>query len=155
MLPSGKPWNIQMPRKSMTIGNIRYLAKYWGWGDVKRKEFLQIMLFPVFRYHVAFISFHCYLLHVGFLLCLFFGATWSSETSVGFQRTTWCYIPEDKTLENHYSPLLSHGQFELQPSRKVLFIFKFFGIYGHLNCNGLTSHKAFRNIRSCWLFKAQ
>jgi hypothetical protein len=24
--------------------------------------------------------------------------TYSSETSVGFQRTTWRYIPEDRTL---------------------------------------------------------
>jgi hypothetical protein len=25
----------------------------------------------------------------------------SSETSVDFQQTTWCYIPEDSTLHNH------------------------------------------------------
>jgi hypothetical protein len=25
----------------------------------------------------------------------------SSETSVDFQQTTWCYIPEDRTLHNH------------------------------------------------------
>jgi hypothetical protein len=28
-------------------------------------------------------------------------AIYSSETSVYFQRTTWCYIPEDRTLHNH------------------------------------------------------
>jgi hypothetical protein len=27
--------------------------------------------------------------------------TRSSETSVDFQRTTWLYIPEDRTLRNH------------------------------------------------------
>jgi hypothetical protein len=26
---------------------------------------------------------------------------YSSETSVDFQWTTWCYIPEDGTLHNH------------------------------------------------------
>jgi hypothetical protein len=38
----------------------------------------------------------CYLHHSGFLLCLFsplkIKATYSSETSVEFQRTTWRYI---------------------------------------------------------------
>jgi hypothetical protein len=29
------------------------------------------------------------------------GATYSSEMSVDFQRTTWRYIPEDRTLHNH------------------------------------------------------
>jgi hypothetical protein len=29
------------------------------------------------------------------------GATCSSKTSVAFQRTTWRYIPEDRTLRNH------------------------------------------------------
>jgi hypothetical protein len=28
-------------------------------------------------------------------------AIFSSETSVGFQRTTWLYIPESSTLHNH------------------------------------------------------
>jgi hypothetical protein len=28
-------------------------------------------------------------------------AIWSSETSVDFQRTARCYIPEDGTLQNH------------------------------------------------------
>jgi hypothetical protein len=28
-------------------------------------------------------------------------ATCSSETSVNFQRSTWCHIPEDGTLHNH------------------------------------------------------
>jgi hypothetical protein len=28
-------------------------------------------------------------------------ATRSSEKSVDFQRATWCYIPEDRTLRNH------------------------------------------------------
>jgi hypothetical protein len=30
-------------------------------------------------------------------------ATFSSETSVDFQRTTWLYIPEERTLHNHRS----------------------------------------------------
>jgi hypothetical protein len=30
-------------------------------------------------------------------------ATCSSETVVDFQRTTWCYIPEDRNLHNHRS----------------------------------------------------
>jgi hypothetical protein len=29
-------------------------------------------------------------------------ATCSSKTSVDFQRTTWCYIHEHKTLNNHH-----------------------------------------------------
>jgi hypothetical protein len=43
--------------------------------------------------------------HVGTLLCLCLALKmvpiWSSETSVGFQRTTWRYIPEDSTLYSH------------------------------------------------------
>jgi hypothetical protein len=38
-------------------------------------------------------------------------ATCSSETSVDFQRTTWCYIPEDSTLCNHcceWEPQILH-----------------------------------------------
>jgi hypothetical protein len=27
-------------------------------------------------------------------------ATCSSETSVGFQQTAWCYTPEDRTVDN-------------------------------------------------------
>jgi hypothetical protein len=44
-------------------------------------------------------------LHVKFLLgfssTLRMEATCSSETSVDSQRTTWRYIPEDRTLHNH------------------------------------------------------
>jgi hypothetical protein len=32
---------------------------------------------------------------------LLFGGAYSSETSVFFQRTTYGYIPEDRTLHNH------------------------------------------------------
>jgi hypothetical protein len=36
-------------------------------------------------------------------------ATCSSETSVYFQRTTWCYVLEDRTLHNHrYEDLKSY-----------------------------------------------
>jgi hypothetical protein len=28
--------------------------------------------------------------------------TCSSKTSVDFQQTAWCYIPEDRTLHNHH-----------------------------------------------------
>jgi hypothetical protein len=49
------------------------------------------------------------LLHTGFLLGLFFDTehevTRSSETLVNFQRATWCYIPEDRTL-NYYVDFL-------------------------------------------------
>jgi hypothetical protein len=49
-------------------------------------------------------SYACYPLHVDFLLGLFLnskdrgGDMLSSEMSVGFQQTTRCYIPEDRTL---------------------------------------------------------
>jgi hypothetical protein len=37
------------------------------------------------------------------------GETYSSETSVDFQWTTRCYIPEDRTLHNHrYENLISY-----------------------------------------------
>jgi hypothetical protein len=43
--------------------------------------------------------------HVGFLLGIFLHlkmeAICSSKTSVGFQRPTWRYVPEDSTLHNH------------------------------------------------------
>jgi hypothetical protein len=46
----------------------------------------------------------CYLLHVGFLLGFVFDlkmeAKCSSEKSVHFQRNTWRYIPEDRTLHS-------------------------------------------------------
>jgi hypothetical protein len=46
----------------------------------------------------------CYLRHAGFLLYSFLTlkmeATCSSETSVNFQQTTQCYIPEGRTLHN-------------------------------------------------------
>jgi hypothetical protein len=44
------------------------------------------------------------ILHAGFFVGLHFGpelrtgAIISSEISVGFQRTTWRYIPEDRTV---------------------------------------------------------
>jgi hypothetical protein len=41
----------------------------------------------------------------GFMLGLFFdpenGGACCSETSVSLQRSTWRYIPEDRTLHNH------------------------------------------------------
>jgi hypothetical protein len=44
----------------------------------------------------------CYLLHAGFMLWLFLDlkteAIYSSETSVDFQWTAWCYTPENITL---------------------------------------------------------
>jgi hypothetical protein len=46
----------------------------------------------------------CYLLRAGFLLGLYFDpeieATYLSETSVDFQRTTRRYISEDKTIQH-------------------------------------------------------
>jgi hypothetical protein len=38
---------------------------------------------------------------MAFFLTLKMEATFSSKTSVDFRRTTWCYIPEDRTLHNH------------------------------------------------------
>jgi hypothetical protein len=38
-------------------------------------------------------------------------ATFSSETLVGFQRTTQCYIPKDSTLDNQYRVLYYIAQF--------------------------------------------
>jgi hypothetical protein len=32
--------------------------------------------------------------------------TYSSETSADFQRTKWCYIPEDKPLQTSFSYIL-------------------------------------------------
>jgi hypothetical protein len=38
----------------------------------------------------------------------------SSETSVGFQQTTWRYVPEDSTLHNHrYKNLKSRQEIVL------------------------------------------
>jgi hypothetical protein len=35
-------------------------------------------------------------------------ATYFTKTSAGFQQTTWCYIPEDRTLhDNHCENLKS------------------------------------------------
>jgi hypothetical protein len=46
-----------------------------------------------------------YLLHGGFLLGLFFnpevGGDMFPEMSVDFQWTTWCYIPDDRTLQKY------------------------------------------------------
>jgi hypothetical protein len=48
----------------------------------------------------------CYLLHVSFLFGLPFDpedeVICSSGTSAYFQRTTWRYIPEDRTLHSHH-----------------------------------------------------
>jgi hypothetical protein len=38
---------------------------------------------------------------LGLLFNLKIAVTYSSETSVGFEQTTWCYIPEDRSLQNH------------------------------------------------------
>jgi hypothetical protein len=45
-----------------------------------------------------------YLLSSWFLACSFFEmeATYSCETSVDFQQTTPCYIPEDRTLQGNH-----------------------------------------------------
>lgn len=46
---------------------------------------------------------HCYLLHPGHSSTLKTEAKYPSETSVGSQRTTRLYIPQDIILHNHRS----------------------------------------------------
>jgi hypothetical protein len=52
----------------------------------------------------------------------------SSETSVDFQQTTWCYIPEDRTHYNHLCENLSSSycliplQFKYFPQHTLHYI---------------------------------
>jgi hypothetical protein len=39
--------------------------------------------------------------------------TSSCETSVDFQQTTWCYIPEDRALHNHHSENVKSYTFDI------------------------------------------
>jgi hypothetical protein len=54
------------------------------------------------------------LIHVAFLLCFFFnpenGGSMFSRMSVGFQRTTQRYMPEDRILHNSYEDLKSYAK---------------------------------------------
>jgi hypothetical protein len=66
---------------------------------------------------------------LAYTLTLKMEATCSLETSVDFQRTTWCYIPEDSTLHNHRcenlksykEPCLFNEIFDMAVSVPVVF----------------------------------
>jgi hypothetical protein len=54
----------------------------------------------------------CYML----VSCLAYSLNLKMETSLDFQQTTWCYNPEDRTLQNHCCENLK--------SKRMNFIFK-------------------------------
>jgi hypothetical protein len=55
----------------------------------------------------------------GFLLSIFFnaevGAKYSSEKSLDFQQTTWCYIPEGTV---HFDNILQRKVFEMRQMKE-------------------------------------
>jgi hypothetical protein len=57
-------------------------------------------------------------------------ATCSPETSVDFQWTTWCYIPEDRTLRNHRCENVHTGGASCQSKCERCEVFRFSCIKG-------------------------
>jgi hypothetical protein len=61
------------------------------------------------------LSFPCCLLHVGIL----FGLLFSPKDGFDFQRTTGHYMPEDKTIYNHYCENLNTYKWISNSARRI------------------------------------
>jgi hypothetical protein len=110
----------QKSTRSVLSSGILRLVAWWKSTDVSEEHGTSI--FRVEEWVRQETSMHVSCL--AYTLTLKMEVTCSSEASVGFQRTTLRYIPEESTLHNHrYENLISHEEGKIwRSTRSVLTI---------------------------------